>query len=507
MLARLIREESGMTMGLVIIMIVLIGVMGAGLLTFVSTDLNTVVEVNQGQRAFEAADAGVQAAKRQVQSDPTPNKYDDGAIVVNDVQWSASVPNSNCSNLGVRGMCLRNIDGDAATLDTANVSVRYRATTSDFLVVSTGGYGAAKRKVEATIQYDAPVSIPRVYFTRGGLVLAGSATANEISLFALGQAVREGSFSFTDANDSYFGRWAETSGDGPFPNANGSFPNDFNKTARGSVMGARGGVGALGTISGFANSDLGKRHIGSNTLPRTVQNYDGSSNIAFPFEIPTAARDKQSVERVRQRALALELIAIQQGNAPGSAATRYYIDSNPGNGADDAGMPNRASGSPLNVASWYSTSNYETVRFYEFETYNSNNIVNFASESSDASCTASAADSPQGVIAVQNGDFIYNANKAFFGGVIVRAYDSSNNLLLPPPINSPAAQDSNFRNGSFRGEGSSCLKGYANASGNVKISGGITPGAVPALNSLSSFNAQARQATWRECYSATANTC
>jgi hypothetical protein len=43
----------------------LIGVMGAGLLTLVRSDLEAVVEVNQGQRALGLADAGVQAARRQ----------------------------------------------------------------------------------------------------------------------------------------------------------------------------------------------------------------------------------------------------------------------------------------------------------------------------------------------------------------------------------------------------------------------------------------------------------
>ena len=70
---RFVRDESGMTMGLAMIMILLLGVMGAGLLTFVSKDLNTVVEVNRGQRAFEVADAGIGAAKRQLSSDCSAN--------------------------------------------------------------------------------------------------------------------------------------------------------------------------------------------------------------------------------------------------------------------------------------------------------------------------------------------------------------------------------------------------------------------------------------------------
>ena len=71
---RLVKDESGMTMALAVIMIVLIGVMGAGLLTFVSRDLNTVIEENRGQRAFEVADAGIAAAKRQLASNVVQNR-------------------------------------------------------------------------------------------------------------------------------------------------------------------------------------------------------------------------------------------------------------------------------------------------------------------------------------------------------------------------------------------------------------------------------------------------
>ena len=46
---RFVDDESGMTMALAIMMILLIGVMGAGLLTFVSRDLNTVIEENRGR--------------------------------------------------------------------------------------------------------------------------------------------------------------------------------------------------------------------------------------------------------------------------------------------------------------------------------------------------------------------------------------------------------------------------------------------------------------------------
>jgi hypothetical protein len=78
MVRRLIRDESGMTMALVVMMIVLIGVMGAGLLVFVRNDLNAVIEVNQGQKALEAADAGIAAARRHLLVDSLPERYTDG---------------------------------------------------------------------------------------------------------------------------------------------------------------------------------------------------------------------------------------------------------------------------------------------------------------------------------------------------------------------------------------------------------------------------------------------
>jgi hypothetical protein len=87
---RLVRDESGMTMGLAVIMIVLIGVMGAGLLTFVRSDLNSVIEENKGQKALDIADAGVQAAKAHLRVDPFRQHYD--TDVTNDctIIWNAN---------------------------------------------------------------------------------------------------------------------------------------------------------------------------------------------------------------------------------------------------------------------------------------------------------------------------------------------------------------------------------------------------------------------------------
>src|SRR5215218_6416032 len=99
---RFVDDETGMTLPLAMIMIVIIGAMGAGLLAFVNRDLTTVVEENRGQRAFEVADAGIQAAKQQLASgvnrtiyngdgDPTTvyNPTNDNGCGSDDTQWSA----------------------------------------------------------------------------------------------------------------------------------------------------------------------------------------------------------------------------------------------------------------------------------------------------------------------------------------------------------------------------------------------------------------------------------
>ncbi|MDP9439350.1 MAG: hypothetical protein M3P49_11495, partial [Actinomycetota bacterium] len=97
MMRRFANDETGMTMGLTVIMIVLIGVMGAGLLTFVQRDLEAVVEVNQGQKGLEMADAGVEAGKRQILFDSEPASYDGGATT--DSNWS-STGSGKTLNLG-----------------------------------------------------------------------------------------------------------------------------------------------------------------------------------------------------------------------------------------------------------------------------------------------------------------------------------------------------------------------------------------------------------------------
>ena len=107
MTQRFARDESGMTMALTMMMIVLIAVMGAGLLTFVQRDMEGVIENNRGQRALDIAEAGVQAAKSHLRVDSFRTHYDTSvandcteAIRVGGEDWSKSLQSYDTSTNG-----------------------------------------------------------------------------------------------------------------------------------------------------------------------------------------------------------------------------------------------------------------------------------------------------------------------------------------------------------------------------------------------------------------------
>ena len=121
MIRRLLPEERGMALGLAIIVVVIVGVMGAGLLTFVATDLQAVVAVNRGGQAFELAEAGIEVAKAHLANDSSP------------ADWSSG-------ELHMAGM----VEG------SVTVTVQYDAESGTFEAVSTGDYRETSRKIEAT---------------------------------------------------------------------------------------------------------------------------------------------------------------------------------------------------------------------------------------------------------------------------------------------------------------------------------------------------------------------
>lgn len=177
MFRRLVREESGMTMGLVVIMVVLIGVMGAGLLTFVTTDLSAVVEQNQGQKALEKADAGIRAARMEILAKPDENLYKGGESA-STKPWYDSSPNT------LDGAAFT---GKSLTMESSNdvqVTINYENSSKTYVVTSTGTAGQAKRRVEAILKAGAGGwSGIQNYYTDGDIRIDTNTEINSISFF------------------------------------------------------------------------------------------------------------------------------------------------------------------------------------------------------------------------------------------------------------------------------------------------------------------------------------
>jgi hypothetical protein len=443
---RLVRDESGMTMGLVVITMALIGVMGAGLLVFVQRDLESVLEVNQGQKALEMADAGVQAAEEQLYDDSIPNHYNGGS---GDVRWSSSSS----------GMTLTNLDGNSSTADSVHVSITYQANTVDtFVVISTGTYGDAKRKIEAVFTRTGAIQgIPPGYFSRNNLSISGTMFSTGISFFALEDATVGGTPDFGLTNDT-MKKWAET-------NDSGSFPNPFNNTPRGTAL---PGVGAGGTLttSGLGPTlavQKGTRSFDKNTNPQVVPHYYQSSlaanqKIAFPFSIDSLPGDIEVLRAAAQR----------QEAADGQD---HYID-------------NLTAGTTKSITSWPSNTTYESVYFYRFPTWDSRNEVVWAIEDI---CALSST--RKGVIVVENGDFKITANHGGFMGTVF-VYGGTD----------PATEQPYPDRGRFTSSGTACMAGYATATGDMTITGTYLALNVPGLTTLPAFAGGIKQVSWRELY-------
>lgn len=118
-----LRREEGMALGLAIIMVVVIGVMGAGLLTFISSDLRAVATVNRGEQAFELAEAGIEVAKAHLATAPGPSGWSSG-------------------QLSMSGMAENSL----------SATIERDAADGSFVVVSTGQYGQTRRKIEAVFR-------------------------------------------------------------------------------------------------------------------------------------------------------------------------------------------------------------------------------------------------------------------------------------------------------------------------------------------------------------------
>src|SRR5215217_6662444 len=270
-LRQLVRDESGMTLPLAIIMTVLLGVMGAGLLTFVMRDLNTVIEENRGQRAFGVADAGIEAAKQQLISDCIGNStcsahYNDLDATGDDFQWSSAKG----------GFTLEDLDGDGVGGTPDNVNVKISAIDSNsFRAISTGTFGATTRKIETMFEGGAGggggggggnVTFPTGWTPSSILVKGPDVHLNAMSLFAGGNIIIDGVTNETQCTTTTTGRPPRETTTTTCTNPWTNFQNEYDSNG-----------GTIGTISGTADrlADWDSRNLN----PSGTWNIVGRKNL------------------------------------------------------------------------------------------------------------------------------------------------------------------------------------------------------------------------------------
>lgn len=459
MLRRLAEDESGLALALAIIMIALIGVMGAGLLTFVSRDLEAVIEVNQGHKALNLADAGVQAARRQLRSDAEPDHYDGNSA--GNVEWAYAAP------VGEAGKTLTLDDG------SVRVTIRYLlpSTTASqvgdeehapelvpgdppgltdypdgrnfFEVISEGTVGGARRKIEA-ILYTSKLDVPTAYYTPKDITLRGEIGISGVSFFAGGNIDKIGSVTIDRETPAAYGDWDTT---------NFSPPSRLNTAPRTDTAGTRmtgAGLAAEGLVC--ENGDCSDSP--ANSVADGVHDYDGY----------TGARgsNKRFVRKADPGV----------PNAPGTIS--YPFD--PGTGLDldflmeEAKRQGNYRPSAADITDYPMPSNDQTVFFVD-----AGGATDFLEYRVDHTQEA------RGTMVVRDGNLAVGDSLVRFGGVIVVTGDGADT-------------------GRYDSGTSGNVEGFAVASGDMAIRGDVSPSTVPRdLTTRPGFYG-VKLWSWRELY-------
>lgn len=483
MIKQLFRDESGMALGIAIFVMVIVGVMGAGLLVFVRNDLEAVIEVNQGQRAFDIADAGAQVAKQQILGDKVPSHYDveatahpdyiaascntdsndpdDATDTANDIQRAPAGENWAPDGGGqTRSFADGQFTVTARWLNQdPSVDARCRApetTTSPvpgvdyFKVISTGKYRNATRRIETVYEtYD--LNVPRAYYTPGKITLSGTAKISKVSLFTSSDIEVKGGAEVT-GEDLAYKAWAAP-----------SFPNTFNSTARPTTNAGLGAAGQI-TYTGGATSQLGTRDFDSdpsNTRPGpnfvlSPSDPQLANEITFPFDLAS----QPDANRLCDEAKA-------QGNYTADPTTS----------------------STTNFPNWPDSSSNQTVVCYEFTNIGNSHSLRWTvggNETLAAPYADCKGPIKRGTLVIRNGGFSIKSgsNVALFRGVVVTRGPE-------------ALQDSEVGDAALTGN--NCLDGFVNSTGPIKIAGSVTPASSEEANDRPGFFG-VRTWGWRELY-------
>ena len=491
MVERLVKDESGMAMALAIITMVLVGVMGAGLLVFVQRDLETVVEVNQGQKALAAADAGIEAGKMQLGIDSNNELYnaaggdlDGDGVDASDSSWSCNWSGIACAGTGqildfngnqvtVKIQYLKPTPAASPSL-VSNPSyapevlpsgeTKYPNKRDYFKINAEGAIGDAKRSVEA-IYRTMDTGYPYAYFATGNTDFNGNAfSIDNVSLFS--------EASITDLRGDKIGGCDLAYGD--WYNA------QWNTTRRAAVSGTQtlndnstcvgypAGVASEGTIS-YQSGSAGRKNVRDydrTTNPDFIDNTwtasggtQVSNDITYPFNTDPSTQVDLDILRA----------AAESGQNGSKFVRRPPGDTN------------------FHINDYPANSNQNTVYFVEFANADGTfvNGSGTAVAKGGADYTSNVAD-PKGTIVVVNGDFKGSPSSKTYTGVI----------LIRDPVDSDGIKLEYLNSGNFK------LQGFANAEGDLKISGNAdsaTPATLISWRRTGSYTME--RWSWRECYS------
>ena len=461
---RLAKDETGIALGLAVIMIVLIGVMGVGLLVFVRNDLQAVVEVNQGQKAFNAADAGVQAAKRELLSEACLESYDSSEAGASDEEDAcADAPESDWSYAVVDGENAeagKELDFDGKSIE---VSIRYLKPADEdqtglegytpeeegeypgyrkyFEVESAGNSenGTARRKVEA-IFYTTDPGYPIAYYSQGTVQLSGGPCIERVSVFSLDSIDVDGGGSGCPGEGSNI-----TGKDVAY----GDWENTYNSTARPDNT-TDAGFGAVNDVTVGEVDELGTRDFDSSDdsepyqfVADTDEVDPGLTPITFPFD-----HEAQEGQADEDRLEFLKAEAKRQGN--------YHENVN------------------ITNSNWPADSDDRTVVYIEASAGGTVKwLINGGSD-------CPAADAHKGTLVVDGADLQINGNRKVFSGITI------------------------VRGGRFDKGGNSCWGGPVSADEGIEINGSASPVVSEDILNRPGFYG-VNLWSWRECYSEACN--
>jgi hypothetical protein len=443
---RLVKDESGLALALAVIMIVLICVLGAGMVAFVQGDLEAVIEVNQGHKAFEIAEAGVQVAKHQLLLQKSIGEYDvdagtdpdyygsacDVAGESESSEWSQEGEGSSEGvtrgfaggrfNVTIRWLSVDSAapTGCGAPQATPEVGVDY------FQVFSTGTYGDAKRTIEAIYETH-DLGVPRGFFTPSGIEISDAANVQSVGLFSL-QDVTIGKASTISGTDLAYGDWATDPATGTL--------NPYNEVPRDTTA---AGIGAAGDI-GDGEQVAGRDYDQNSSPPLEYPAKPGS--VTFPFD-PGVEPDLEILARA----------AEIQGNLTTTDASAYDITDWPADSTDD------------------------TVVYVRF-------TGGTGSHGVDWRVPGGCPDNPpkRGTLVVENADLTIQPNTTLLDGVVL--------------VRGGRAAD-----GTYSDSGDACFEGFVHAYGGIEIGGSVRSDGAQNLSERPGFYGL-KLWSWRECYSA-----